>query len=290
MLVPFAPGGTTDVVARTLGAKLGEVLGQAVVVESRGGGGTVIGTEALAKSPADGYTLMLATPDLTINPSLQPRLPYDALKDFTPISLMGTYPMVLVANADHKLGSVADLLAEARAHPGQINFASAGNGSMPHLCGALFASTAHVNLTHVPYKGNGPAIADLLAGRVSLLFSGAPAVAAHVKSGKLKMLAVSTSTRHVALPDVPTLNESGVPGYDVTAWFGFIAPAGIPKDVLAQLNGAIGKTLQDPDVRIKLAVLGADLASSTPEAFSELIRGEIDKWGQVIQAANITPE
>lgn len=287
LLVPFSAGGTTDVVARTVGAKLAELLGQPVIVENRGGGGTIIGTEVLARAPADGYTIMLATPDLTINPSLQPKLPYDTLKDFSPIALIGTYPMVLVVNADQKLGSVADLLTRARAQPGQINFASAGNGSMPHLCGEILNSLANIQLTHVPYKGNGPAVTDLLAGHVSVLFTGWPAVVGHVKSGKLKMLAVSTTKRHPTLPDVPTLNESGVPGYDVTAWFGFIAPAGVPKDVIAKLNADIAKAVQSPEVRAKLASLGADLSASTPEAFGALMRAEIGKWGHIIRTANI---
>lgn len=290
LLVPFAPGGTTDLVARVIGAKLSEALGQPVVVDNRGGGGTTIGTEALARAPADGYTIMLATPDFTVNPSLQPKLPYDTLKDFTPIALIATYPMVMVVNADQKLGSVADLIAQARAKPGEINYASAGNGSMPHLCAELFDSLAGVKLTHVPYRGNGPAVADLLAGHVSVLFTGGPAVAGYVKSGKLKMLGVSTAKRHASMPQVPTLAESGVPGYEVTAWFGFLAPAGVPKEAIARLNGDIAKALQAPEVREKLASLGAELGTSTPEAFGVLIRDEIEKWGRVVRSANIRIE
>lgn len=290
LLVPFAPGGTTDLVARVIGAKLSEALGQPVVVDNRGGGGTTIGTEALARAPADGYTIMLATPDFTVNPSLQPKLPYDTLKDFTPIALIATYPMVMVVNADQKLGSVADLIAQARAKPGEINYASAGNGSMPHLCAELFDSLAGVKLTHVPYRGNGPAVADLLAGHVSVLFTGGPAVAGYVKSGKLKMLGVSTAKRHASMPQVPTLAESGVPGYEVTAWFGFLAPAGVPKEAIVRLNGDIAKALQAPEVREKLASLGAELGTSTPEAFGVLIRDEIEKWGRVVRSANIRIE
>lgn len=290
LLVPFAPGGTTDVVARVVGAKLAEVMGQPVVVDNRAGGSTIIGTEALARAAPDGYTIMLATPDFTVNPSLQPKLPYDTLKDFAPIALIGTYPMVMVANADHKLASAGDVVAQAKARPGQINYASAGNGSMPHLCAEMFNSLAGVKLTHVPYKGNGPAVADLLAGHVSLLFTGGPAVASHVKSGKLKMLAVSTAKRHASLPDVPTVAESAVPGYEVTAWFGFIAPAGVPQEVIARLNADISRALQAPEVRGKLSSLGAELSAGTPEAFGKLIRDEIDKWGRVVRAANIKME
>jgi tripartite-type tricarboxylate transporter receptor subunit TctC len=287
ILVPFAPGGTTDTVARTIGAKLSEVIGQPVIVENRAGGGTIIGTEALAHAAPDGYTIMLATPDFTINPSLHSRLPYDTAKDFSPIALVATYPMVLVANADHNLSSVRDVIAQAQSRPGKINFASAGNGSMPHLCGELLNSLAHIELAHVPYKGNGPALTDLLAGHVSLLFSGAPIVSSHVKSGKLKMLAVSTVKRHPTLPDVPTLAESGVPGYDVTAWFGFIAPAGVPKEVIAKLNANISRVVQDPEIRKKLDSLGADLSASSPEAFAAVIKDELGKWGRVIHAASI---
>ena len=290
MIVPFAPGGTTDAVARVVGARLAEIMGQPVVVDNRGGGGTIIGTEALARSPADGYTIMLATPDFTANPSLRSRLPYDTLKDFTPIGLIGTYPMVMVANAGQKLQSVADLIDRAKAQPGQINFASAGNGSMPHLCGELFNSLAGVKLTHVPYKGNGPALADLLAGRVSVLFTGGPAVDAYIKSGKLTMLGVSTAQRHASLPDVPTLSESGVKGYDVTAWFGFLGPAGLPKDVVARLNADIATVLRSSEVRDKLSSLGAELGMGTPEAFGALIRDEVDKWARVVRTANITVE
>ena len=290
LIVPFAPGGTTDVVARIIGTKLAEVMGQPVIVDNRGGGSTVIGTDALARSQADGYTIMLATPDFTVNPSLQPRLPYDTLKDFSPIALIATYPMVLVSNAEHKLDSVADLLSKAKARPGQINFASAGNGSMPHLCAELFNNLAGVNMLHVPYKGNGPAVADLLAGHVSLLFTGMPPVASHVKSGKLKVLGVSTAKRHLSLPEVPTIAEAGVVGYDVTAWFGFIAPAGVPKEVIARLNADLTKTLQATEVRDKLASLGAELGAGAPEGFSKLIREEIDRWSRLVRAANIKAE
>jgi len=290
LIVPFAPGGTTDAVARVVGAKLAEITGQPVVVDNRGGGGTIIGTEALARSPADGYTIMLATPDFTVNPSLRSRLPYDTLKDFTPIGLIGTYPMVMVANAGQALRSVGDLIDRAKSQPGQINFASAGNGSMPHLCGELFNSLAGVKLTHVPYKGNGPALADLLAGRVSVLFTGGPAVDAYIKSGKLTMLGVSTAQRHASLPDVPTLSESGVGGYDVTAWFGFLGPAGLPKDTVARLNTDIATVLRSSEVREKLSSLGAELGMGTPEAFGALIRDEVDKWSRVVRTANITVE
>ena len=288
--MPIAAGGGADLVARVIAERLSRNLGQQVVVENRAGGGTVIGTEMLAKATPDGYTIMLATPDLTINPSMQSKLPYDTKKSFAPISIVGTYPMLLVVNSDHKINSVIDLKSQAQIKPGQINYASAGNGSMPHLCSELLNSMGNINLTHVPYKGNGPAIVDLLAGHVSILFPGGPAVTQYVKAGKLKVLGVSTLDRHPTLPDIPTLNESGIPCYDVTAWFGFIAPAGVPKEVLARLNIDIGRTLQDPEIRKKLAGLGADLGGSSPESFGTLINNEIDKWSKVIRVANIKPD
>ncbi|HZZ95160.1 MAG TPA: tripartite tricarboxylate transporter substrate binding protein [Usitatibacter sp.] len=287
LIVPFAPGGTSDVVARTLAPKLSEGLGRTVIVENLPGGGTIIGTQTLVRSPADGYAIMLATPDLTINPSLQPNLPYDARKDVVPVALVGTYPMVLVANASQKLSSVADVLAHERAKPGDIYYASAGNGSMPHLCAELFNYLAKTHLTHVPYKGNGPAITDLLAGRVSLLFTGAPPVVGYLQAGTLRALAVTSPARNPALPDVPTLQESGVPGYDVSAWFGFIAPAGTPAEVVSRLNGEINRALKDPDVRKRLAGLGADVTITTPEAFGALLKSETDKWARVVGAARI---
>ncbi|MGB3288253.1 MAG: tripartite tricarboxylate transporter substrate binding protein [Burkholderiaceae bacterium] len=287
MIIPFAAGGTTDFAGRVIGEKLGEELGQPIVIESRGGAGTVIGTGLLARSPADGYTIMLATPDFTINPSLQPSLPYETPKDFTPISLVATYPLVLAVNSADGIKSVPDLIARAKAKPGALNYASAGNGSIQHLCSAMLADMAKLDVTHVPYKGGAPAAADLVAGRVSFLCSGAPPLDGYVKSGRLRILAVSTPTRHPALPDVPSIAESGVPGFDITAWFGVIGPAGMPPSVVKRLNGAIVKVMQDPDLRKKLAVLGADLAGSTPQAMGSLVDAEIKKWRKVIVANGI---
>ncbi|MBV7486367.1 tripartite tricarboxylate transporter substrate binding protein [Bordetella sp. BOR01] len=287
LIVPFSPGGTTDAVARVMAQYLGQLIDQPVAVENKGGGSTIIGTEALARAAPDGYTLMLATPDFTVNPSLRAKLPYDTLKDFTPIALIGTYPMLLVTRVGGGLDSTRALLDQAKAHPKRLSFASAGNGSMPHLCAELLMSLAHVDLMHVPFKGNGPALTDLVAGRVSMLFSGAPAVDGLVQSGKLQVLAVTSKTRHPSLPDVPTLAESGVPGYEVIAWFGVLAPAGVPADVVQRLNTAIGAVMAMPEVREKLSSLGADLRASTPAEFDSQIRSEIDKWGRVVKTAGI---
>jgi len=287
MIIPFSPGGTTDFVGRVVGEKLGAILRQPIVVESRGGAGTIIGTGLLARSAADGYTIMLATPDFTINPSLKSDLPYKTPQDFTPLGLIATYPLVLAANGEQGIKSVSDLIERARAKPGQLNYASAGNGSIQHLCGAMLVDIGKLDMTHVPYKGGAPAAADLVAGRASALCSGAPPLDPYVKTGQLRILAVSTPKRHPALPDVPTIAESGVPGFDVTAWFGFIGPSGMPKDVVKRLNSAIVQVMQDPDLRKRLSILGADLSGSTPEAMDNMIKSEIEKWHKVVSANGI---
>jgi tripartite-type tricarboxylate transporter receptor subunit TctC len=287
MIVPFGPGGTSDIVGRAIGDQLAEQMGQAVVIDNRPGGGTMIGTSALAKSSPDGYTIMLVTPDFTVNPSLHPNLPYDALKDFTPIAMVASYPMVLVKNPALPAKSVQELIALAKSKPGVINYASAGNGSMPHLCAELMKSLTGMDIVHVPYKGNGPAITDLLGGRVQLLFTGMPPVAAYVKSGKLVALASTGKSRMASEPSLPTLAESGVPGYEVTAWYGFLAPAGTPEPIIARLNAEIAKAMQSAAVRQRLASLGAELHGSTPAEYDRVLRDEIAKWGKVIKDAQI---
>ncbi|MFC3339405.1 Bug family tripartite tricarboxylate transporter substrate binding protein [Paracandidimonas soli] len=287
MIIPFGAGGTTDVVGRVIAEKLGDELGQPVVVENRGGASTIIGTSTLARAPADGYTIMLATPDFTINPSLQSSLPYKTPEDFTPISLIATYPLVLAANAGQGIASVSDLIEKAKANPGKLNYASAGNGSIQHLCGAMLVDMAKLDMAHVPYKGGAPAATDLAAGRASVLCSGAPPLDPYVQSGKVRILAVSTPTSHPALPGVPSIAESGVPGFDITAWFGFIGPADLPKDVLQRLNSAIVKVMKDPALRQRLSILGAELGGSSPEALGSLIDDEIEKWRRVVAANDI---
>lgn len=290
VIVPFAAGGTTDVVARAIAPKLTELMGQQIVVDNRPGGGTIIGTDALAKSVPDGHSIMLATPDFTTNPSLMSKLPYDAQKDFAPVTLIATYPLVLVAHPALPVRSIKELIALAKAKPGQINYASGGNGSTPHLSGELFRSLAGVNMIHVPYKGNGPAIIDLMAGQVQLLFTGMPPVDTFVKSGRLRALAVTGKKRLPSAPEIPTINESGVPGFEVITWFGFLAPAGTPKEIVKRLNGEIGRAIQAPEVRERLASLGAELGTSTPEEYEALLRAEISKWGKVIKDAGIKLE
>jgi tripartite-type tricarboxylate transporter receptor subunit TctC len=287
LIVAFAAGGNTDVVARVIAPKLGELLGQQVVVENRPGGGTVIGTEALARSAPDGHTIMLTGFDFTIAPSLYSKLPYDPQRDFAPIALIASYPMALVASPSLPAQSVKDVIALAKASPGRINYASAGNGSPGHLSGELLKGLAGVELTHIPYKGTGAALTDLMAGQVQLIFTGYPAVSSFVQNGRLKLLAVTGTKRDPALPTVPTVAEGGVPGYEVVSWLGFIAPAGVPRATVDRLNTEIARALQSPEVRERLAVMGGELGASTPEAFGKLLRDESSKWARVVQGANI---
>lgn len=287
LIVPFAAGGTTDFVARTIAPRLSELLGQPLVIENKGGGGTVIGTEVVARAPADGYTILLATPDLTVNASLRTDLPYDTKTGFSPIGLIGSYPMALVVNAHDGFGSVADIVNRARQKPGAINVASGGIGSMPHLSAELFQMLSSTELSHVPYKGNAPAVTDLIAGHVSMLFSGLPTVEGYVKEGRLKVLAVTGRQRHAALPEVPTVEEGGVKGFEVISWFGLLGPKGLPEPVVARLNAALKDTLDTPAIRERMAPLGADLSTGTPAAFGALIRKEVALWADVVKTSGV---
>jgi tripartite-type tricarboxylate transporter receptor subunit TctC len=288
MVIPYAPGGTSDFVGRTIATKLADYLGQPVVIDNRPGGGEMIGTEAVAKSPADGYTILLITPSFTVNPALQPKVPYDSVKDFAPVALVASYPQVLIASMGLPVNNVKDLIALAKAKPGAINFASGGNGGSNHLAAELFQSIAGVKMTHVPYKGNGPAITDLLGNRVELLITGMAPVEAHVKAGKLKALAVTGRTRLASAPDIPTIGESGLPTYDLVSWYGVLVPAGTPKAVIDRLNSDLRKTMEMPEVKEKfLSSLGADTTVSTPEAFGAMLTTEFATWGKLVRDMNI---
>ena len=276
---------------RTIAAKLGDYLGQPIVIDNRPGGFESIGAEAVAKAPPDGYTLLLATSAFTTIPALQPKLGYDAIKDLAPVALVASYPQVLVATAGLPMTSVQDVLALARANPGRLRYASAGAGSSSHLAAELFKSLTTVQLKHVPYKGSGPAIADLLGDRVQLMFTDMAPVEAHVKGGKLKALAVTGPRRLPSALNVPTMLEAGVPDFDFVSWFGVMVPAGTPRVVVERLNADLRKTMANPEVRDKLvATLGADTAVSTPEAFSALLRREIVTWMKVVKEMNIKVE
>ena len=259
IVVPFPAGGTTDVLARAAAQKLTESLGQPAVVDNRPGAGGNIGAELVAKSPPDGYTLLMGTVGThAINPSLYPKMPYDHVKDFAPVILVAGVPNVLVINPALPVNSVQELIAYAKANPGKLNFASSGNGTSIHLSGELFKTMAGVQMTHVPYKGSAPALQDLVGGQVQLMFDNLPSSLALIKGGKLKALAVTSSARAAALPDVPTLAESGLPGFEASSWFGLLAPAGTPQPIILKVNGDVAKWLASPEAKEKLLAQGAN--------------------------------
>jgi tripartite-type tricarboxylate transporter receptor subunit TctC len=284
IVVPFPAGGTTDVLARAAAQKLTETLGQPAVVDNRPGAGGNIGAELVAKSAPDGYTLLMGTVGThAINPGLYPKLPYDHVKDFAPVILVAGVPNVLVVNPSLPVNSVQELVAYAKANPGKLNFASSGNGTSIHLSAELFKLMAGVQMTHVPYKGSAPALQDLVGGQVQLMFDNMPSSLALIKAGKLKALAVTSKERAPALPDVPTIAESGLPGYDASSWFGLLAPAGTPPPAIARLNGEIAKWLATPEAREKLLAQGANAAGGTPEDFARFIAAETAKWQKVVK-------
>jgi tripartite-type tricarboxylate transporter receptor subunit TctC len=291
MVVPFTPGGTTDILARTVGQKMGEAWGQLVVVDNRPGAGGNIGSELVAKAPPDGYTLLMGTISThAINASLYRRLPFDPTRDFAPVSRVGTLPNILIVHPSVPVKSVKELIELARSKPGELNFASSGVGTSLHLSGALFNSMAGVNLVHVPYKGSSPALADLLGGQVKIMFDNLPSALPHVKAGKLKPLAVTGTRRASVLPEVPTVIESGLAGFEVTSWFAVFAPAKTPKDIVTKLNGEIVKILNSADVQEKLTQIGVDAAPTTPEELAAFARAETEKWGKVVKATGASAD
>ena len=291
MIVPFPAGGATDLMARGLARELGEALGQQVVVENRGGAGGTIAAEAAARAPADGYTLFYATMGTqAINPVLYPKLRYEPLKDFAPISLTHLTPRVLVVNADLPVKTVADVIALARSKPGTLSYGSAGNGSSSHLSGALFGRMADVRLLHVPYKGSAPLITDVLAGRVDMTFDSYAIYEEHVKSGRVRVLATTGPRRLAVLPQVPTIAEAGLPEYEVSNWLGLMAPSATPPALLRQLHGAVVKAMAAPSQRQLLEPLGIQPTSSSPEAFADTIRIDQQRWAEVIRQGGIGPD
>ena len=290
LVVPFSAGGTSDFLARTVAEKLGENLDTTVVVDNRPGAGGNIGSNVVAKADPDGYTLVLGTVGThSINDSVYKEMPYDAVKDFAPISLIAAVPNILVANPSVKANSVQELIALAKSNPGAITFASSGNGSSIHLSGEMFKSLAGVDMLHVPYKGSGPAVIDLLGGQVDIMFDNMPSALPHVREGKLKALAVTPSERSQAAPELPTIAEAGVEGYSAAAWFGLLAPAGTPQDVVNKLNAEMVKILAMPDVKERLAGQGAEAVSTSPEEFAEYIKAEQKKWADVVKASGFQP-
>jgi len=291
MVVPFPAGGATDLMARALAQELGNTLGQQVVIDNRGGAGGAIGAEAVAHAPKDGYTLLFATMGTqAINPALYPKLRYEPLKDFAPISLTHLTPRVMVVNAALPARSVQEVIALARKEPGRLTYGSAGNGSSSHLAGALFARMAGVDLVHVPYKGSAPLLNDVLAGRVDITFDSYAIYEEHLKSGRVRVLGTTNARRMASLPQVPTITESGVPGYEVSNWLGLMAPAGTPPEVLRTLHAAVVKAMAAPAQREQLEPLGILVVSSTPEAFARTIRDEQKRWADVIRQGGITPD
>ena len=289
VVVPFPPGGGTDIVARTVTPKMAEILGQPFVIENRAGAGGNIGTEAVAKSPADGYTLLVASASTAINTTLVPNLSW-SVSDFAPVVLMVVNNHLLAAHPSVPANNVRELLALAKARPGQVTYASYGSGSSAHLTAELFKLMAGVDLLHVPYKGAAPAVNDLLGGQVNVIFADVAAMLSHLKSGKLKPLGIGAAKRFEGLPEVPTIDESGVPGFEAGGFLGLVAPAGTPPAVIHSLNAAAQKSLAQPDVRERLLALASPPVGGTPEQFASHLKREIDKWARVIRAANIKAE
>jgi tripartite-type tricarboxylate transporter receptor subunit TctC len=289
IVVPFAPGGTTDFIARVLGKKLGEELGQSFIVDNRGGAGGTLGADIVAKAPGDGYTLMIYHIAISTAPSLYKKLPYDTIRDIAPVTLIGTSPSIMVVNPSLNVNSVKDFIALAKAHPGRITYGSAGIGSAGHLGPALFEYYARVKLSHIPYKGGGPALAAAAGGEVQMMIQVMPDTMRQVRAGRLKLLAVSTAKRVSDLPDVPTIAESGVPGYEYTTWFGLFAPGTAPQPLVARLNQIVNKVLAMPDVQADFRKDGLEPTGSTAHEFRSLLQSEIEKWAKVIKAAGIEP-
>ena len=288
MVVGFPPGGGTDIVGRIIAQKLSDAVGQQVVVDNRGGASGQLAAEIVAKSAPDGYTIMMVhIAAIAILPSLVSKLPYDAQKDFAPISLAAIGPNLLVVHPSVPAHTVKELIALAKAHPGQLQYASPGAGTVQHLAGELFKLQAKVDILHVPYKGSGQSIVDLIAGQVHMDFDAIPPVINYVRQGKLRAIAVTSAKRSQQLPDIPTIEESGVPGFDMSTWWGLVAPAAVGKDVVGKLAGETVKLLKQPDVREKIAFVGADPVGNSPEEFAAFIRSETEKYARIVKAANI---
>lgn len=290
LVVPSSPGGGTDIVARILGQKLSEQLGQQFVVENRAGAGTVIGNDAVAKSAPDGYTLLMGLSTLAINPSMYAKLPYDALRDFAPISQSVSACNILILHPSVPAKTVVELIALARAKPGSLTFGSAGMGTNPHLSGELFKSLARIDMVHVPFKGSGQSIISQVAGEIAANFPSVPTAMPYVKAGRLRGIGVTTLKRVEVLPDVPSIAEAGLPGYEATQWFGLLAPAGTPRPIIDRLYQESSRALRSADMKERMTAEGLEVVGGTPEEFASYIRSETEKWTQVIKAAGIKPQ
>lgn len=290
-VVPFPPGGAMDAIARTLGEVAGRELGQPFVIENKPGAGGNIGSDFVAKQPADGYTLMITSIGMATNGALYSKLSYDPLKDFEPVSLLAVVPNVLVAGAKQKdIGSVKDLIAAAKKAPNRLSYASAGNGTSIHLAGASFTAMTGVEMLHVPYRGSGPAVTDLLGGQVDFMFDSITSARPHIEAGKLRALAITTKTRSPSLPDVPTVEEAGVPGYEVSPWFATFMPAGTPAPIDEKLGKTLNAAMATPEVKTRLDAIGAQPVGSTPEALRTHLVKETERWTQLIKSSGITAD
>ena len=289
MVVPFVAGGTTDILARIVGQSLGEELGQPVIIDNRAGAGGNIGGQFAARSAADGYTIFMGTVGTNaINEWLYKKMPFNPNKDFAPLTRVANVPNLLVANPQQPFKDVKELIAYAQANPGKVNFGSSGSGSSIHLSGELFKMMTKVDMVHIPYKGSAPAVTDLLGNQIAIMFDNMPSAIQHVRSGKLRPIAVTTAKRSPELPDVPTIPEAGVPGYEATSWFGLFAPAKVPADVQAKLHAAIIKVLQKPDVIKKIADQGGEVVTESQAEFAKFIAAENEKWKKVVKTSGAT--
>jgi tripartite-type tricarboxylate transporter receptor subunit TctC len=289
-VVPFAPGGAVDIVARMTAQKLGEVLGQPVVVDNRAGAGGTVGTDIVAKARPDGYTLLIGSMGVAVNAVLYPKLPYDTLRDLAAVTMLAEQPNIIVVHPSVPAKSVRELVALARAKPGQVTYGSGGVGSNSHFATVLFLMKANVEMLHVPYKGLGPAVTELVGGQVQMAVSNVSTALPHVKSGKLRLLAVTTKKRFGLFPDTPTVDESGVPGYESSGWYALWAPARTARDIVARLNAETTKALTSAPMREQLRAQGLEAIPTTPEAFTARLRAEIGQWGKVVKATGATPE
>jgi tripartite-type tricarboxylate transporter receptor subunit TctC len=289
-IIGFPPGGATDVIGRLMAKKLSDALGQPVIIENKPGGSSNIGTDAVVKSPADGYTFLVNAITNAINASLFAKLPFDFEKDLEPVALFANVPNILVVHPSVPAKTVKEFIDFAKSRPGQIAYASSGNGTSIHLSGELFKLMAKVDLLHVPYKGSGPAITDLLGGQVQAMFDNMPSALPHVKAGKLRAIAVTSLKRSPSAPDVPTIDESGLPGFDVGSWFGLMAPKGTPKEIITRINAESNKALASAEIKERFLELGAAPAPMSPEAYGDFIRSEIRKWAEVVKVSGARPD
>ena len=287
LVIPYAPGGVVDFIGRTLGQRLSEQLGQSVVADNRPGAGGIIGVEATAKSAPDGYTLVIMDPAIVINPVLQDAVPYDVIRDLTTVSIVGSSPLALVSNPELPVKNLTELIDYAKAHPGKLNFASAGIGTTPHMAGELMKLRIGAQMTHVPYKGMGPAMADVVAGRVQFSFGSITSALPFLKDNRIRGLATTGPKRSGALPDLPTMIEAGLPGFEVELWLGLFGPAGLPREVLSRLNAEAKQAVEHPDARASFAKVGVEPRGTSPEDAAAFIRAENEKWGKVVRDAKL---